>query len=121
MFTDYPVSLAWITTLLSAGKLDCEPALDLYVRCDQNVDVNLKSVYAMRLYYKQLGLHNFCLRVERSIRKRQSSFKRLDGVEDRDSGYNELKDRYQFLVLGGRRRTGKSRFASSRTLPEGTS
>ena len=118
MFTDYPVSPAWITTLLAAGKLDWEPALDLYVRCAQNVEYNLKSVQAMRQYYKQQEMYNLRLRVEKSIRQKQSPFKRLEAVEEWDREYDEVKDRYKFLVLDGRSRTGKSRFAASRTLPE---
>ena len=42
----------------------------------------------------------------------------LAEIELWDRQYDEVKDRYKFLVLDGKSRAGKNRFAASRVLPE---
>ena len=43
---------------------------------------------------------------------------KIDEVELWDRQYDEVKGRYKFLVLDGKRSTSKSRFTANRTLPE---
>ena len=43
---------------------------------------------------------------------------KLDEVELWDRQYDEVKGRCKFRGLDGKSRTGKSRFAANRTLPE---
>lgn len=118
MFADYPVSPAWITSLLAARKLDWDTAEHLYVQSVQNVEHNLKGVQIMKQYHKLQEIKEKRLRLERVIRGSQRPFKRIEDVEVWDRQYDEVKDRYKFLVLDGKSRTGKSRFAANRTSPE---
>ena len=48
----------------------------------------------------------------------QRKFKTIAAVEEWDRQYLKMLHRYKFLVLDGRSRTGKSRFAAERTTPE---
>ena len=117
-FDDYNVSPAWITTLLAANKLDLDTAADMYVRCIQNVEHNIKALDTVRQHRRAQHIRTERLKIEHLIRAKQRPFRRIPLVEEWDQQYNEVLDRYKFLVLDGRSRTGKSRFAANRTSPE---
>ena len=118
MFVDYPVSPAWITSLLAAEKLTYQTAADLFVRCVVNVDHNLKALETLARYNRVKMIAEKRLHLERLLRSTQRPFKTIAMVEKWDQQYTELMDRYKFLVLDGKSRTGKSRFAANRTTPE---
>jgi len=118
MFEDFCVSPAWVTSLLAAGKLELNTAADLYVKCVANVDHNLKAVETLKQYRRVKDISAQRLRMEHLIRETQRPFRKIKEVEEWDAQYLELQDRYKFLVLDGKSRTGKSRFAASRTSPE---
>ena len=112
------MSPAWVTSLLAAGKLELNTAADLYVKCVANVDHNLKAVETLKQYRRVKDISAQRLRMEHLIRETQRPFRKIKEVEEWDAQYLELQDRYKFLVLDGKSRTGKSRFAASRTSPE---
>ena len=113
VFVDYMVTPGWITQLLASKKISLETAQDLYVECVQYVDNNLKAIELTRQHRIKKAIESGRLEVELELRRCQRPFKVLPLVEEWKQQYNDLRDRYKFLVLDGPSRTGKSRFAAS--------
>ena len=115
MFTDYGVSPSWVTSLMSARKLDWSVAESLFVGCVAHVDANLKAVQICKQYYYQKEIQEERLKVEKIIRGQQRPFRKIDAVDKWLEQYKVLKDRYVFLCLDGKSQTGKTRFAANLT------
>ena len=113
MFVDYTVAPGWVTQMLSAKKISLDVAQDLFVSCVGYVEPNLKALEVIRQHRQRKLIDSERMAVEHEIRRGQRPFKVVPQVEQWKEQYNDLRDRYKFLVLDGPSRTGKSRFAGS--------
>jgi len=117
-FVDYAVTDRWITSLYSAEKITEDTARRLYAQCVQGASVNIRNLDYVASVLRNYRETKDRLRIEMAIRSQQQPFRQLPEVQQWLSQYDQVKDRYKFLVLDGPSRVGKTRYTVSLTSPE---
>ena len=113
---DYQVKPDWVIRLYSAGKVSREVAQQHLVA----------QVTDAKKYIQDLTYHQQCMAqtFEQEERDRLLSLivakakpqRSLPEVDEWEKQYDEVKDRYKFLVLGGASGVGKTRFVQGRLV-----
>ena len=118
MFHDYCPQASWITNMAVIKKITLKTAENLYVQCLGQAKQNVEQIRFVTSFLVQQKREAQRLKIENQIRGQQKPFKHIDAVTTWLEQYNEIRDRYLFLVLDGDSMYGKSRFAASLTTAE---
>ena len=110
---DFPVSPTWVMGLLSAGKLSCDVARHHITMNIQGAPRFLQEIAVHEQAAKQQEVLEYHRAVAEKLRKTQRPWRKLPQVEEWLKQYEEVKERYQFLVLDGPSRMGKTCYARS--------
>ena len=118
MFEDYSPPTTWITGMVVAAKMEVKCAEKLYAMCVVSAKHNIETLRYVQSSVVEQRRAEERLRVEHQIRATQRPFKTIEAVTTWLKQYEEIRDRYLFLVLDGESMYGKSRFAANLTMPE---
>ena len=118
MFHDYAPQASWVTSMVGSMKIDAQVAESLYAKCITDAKRNIETLRYVQSFLKQRAREEERLRIENTIRAGQKPFKKIEAVDKWLEQYEEIRDRYLFLVLDGDSQYGKSRFAASLTTAE---
>ena len=112
-WSDYPVRDIWITNLYAANKISYQTARQGYVNTVHRVGYNLNSLDMVHKEKQTRLLQEKVLRIEKEIRASFRPWKRIDVVLAWQAQYESLLPRYDFLVLDGDSKFGKTWYALS--------
>ena len=113
-FRDYPVQGQWVMSLLQAGKVTAADARQLIFRVAHGVTRLLADLDVVERELEVTRVRAAQQAVQEALAPRLHSWRSLPPVEAWDASYAELKERYEFLVLDGPSRMGKTAFARSK-------
>ena len=113
-FTGYPVQTPWVLTLLQGEKISFQLARELVLKCVSGATRALAEIRVTEEARKQVGIARAQEEAQRNLLRERRPWRRIPLVEEWRSQYEELLDRYKFLVLEGPSALGKTVFA--RTL-----
>ena len=117
-FTGYPVNVAWILTLLQAGKIATSVARELACKCVAGASRALAEIAVVEQAAEKQVVEQMRTEALKFLETSRKSWRRLPSVDAWLEQYGVVQDRYKFLVLEGPSGVGKTVFA--RTLvPEG--
>ena len=113
-FRDYPVQGQWVMSLFQAGKISAAQARQLIYRVAHGVTRLLAD---LDMVDREMD-HARVLEAQRSALEQLATARKpwrsIEAVEAWDACYGELKERYEFLVLDGPSRMGKTAFGRSK-------
>jgi hypothetical protein len=117
-FKDYVVNERWVTTLLVAQKITPQTAHHMYLLACSSAQMNVRNLEFITRQEQERQEQAERLAMEVIIREKQLPFRQIPEVEEWLQHYDDIKDRYKFLVLDGPSQMGKTRFAASLTSVE---
>ena len=117
-FKDYVVNERWITTLLVAQKITTQTAHAMYLLACSSAQMNIRNLDFITRQEQERQEQIERLAMEVLIRDKQMPFRKIREVEEWLQHYDDIQDRYKFLVLDGPSQMGKTRFAASLTSVE---
>ena len=112
-FKDYVVNERWITTLLVAQKITPQTAHHMYLLACSLAQMNIRNLEFITRQEQERQEQIERLAMEVIIREKQMPFRKIREVEEWFQHYEDIQDRYKFLVLDGPSQMGKTRFAAS--------
>ena len=110
-FHDYLVSGEWLFNLLQADKIDIDVAKQEIVKSAKNLPRLLQSLEKLDSERKRLKVGQIAADVDAHLRSEARPFVVLPQVTAWLLHFTFIQSRYQFLVLDGPSRTGKTQFA----------
>ena len=113
-FTGYPVSATWILNMLQGGKITPLVAKDLVLRTVSGATRALAEIRLAEEAGQQAAIMRAQDEARRGLQRTRKPWRRIPLVEKWLEQYEELHDRYRFLVLEGPSSVGKTVYA--RTL-----
>ena len=117
-FKDYMINERWITTLLVAKKITPQTAHHMYLLACSSAQINIRNLDFITRQEQERQEDIERLAMEVLIREKQLPFRKIPEVEEWLQQYDDIQDRYKFLVLDGPSQMGKTRFAASLTSVE---
>ena len=109
----YVVKSQWIVDMIATDKIDIDQAEEClaYYVC---LTPQLQAMYTLtRNKLKTIKKREYRAERARILESRKRPFKEIDGIAEWKVQYNQVEDRYHFLVLFGPSRTGKTQLAKS--------
>ena len=118
MHIDYPVIPLWICSLLSSQHINGRTAKSHFAKAVFAAKLNIENVTAAEKYNAHETMMLEKLVVDNSLRLTQRAFRSIPEVTAWLGSFDDLKDRYKFLVLDGASGLGKTRLAANMTTAE---
>ncbi len=118
MHIDYPVNPMWICRLLSSKHISGQTAKSHFAKAVFAAKLNIDNVTAAEKYNAHETMMLEKLVVDNSLRLTQRAFRSIPEVTAWLGSFDDLKDRYKFLVLDGASGLGKTRLAANMTTAE---
>ena len=112
-FRDYPVQGTWVMSLLQAEKISLDTARDLVHRVASGVSRLLVDLDILERQTENARVLREQRAVQASISASLRPWRSIAPVDEWISSFDTLQERYQFLVLDGPSRMGKTAFARS--------
>ena len=117
-FRDYPVQGQWVMSLFQAGKIAASTARALVYKVAHGVTRLLADLDAVERWQEEERVEAARVEALAYLATRRCKFRSLPLVEAWDTQFQEVKDRYLFLVLDGPSRMGKTAYGRSK-CPKG--
>ena len=112
-WVDYPVRDSWITNLYASGKISYQTARQGYINTVHRVVYNLNALEVVHAEKQNKVLQEKVMRIEQEIRATFRPWRTIDAVLGWQAQYAALHPRYDFLVLDGDSKFGKTWYALS--------
>ena len=112
-WVDYPVRDVWITNLYASGKISYQTARQGYINTVHRVGYNLNALDMVHNDRQHKLLVEKVMRIEKEIRATFRPWKIIVVVVAWQEQYATLRTRYDFLVLDGDSKFGKTWYALS--------
>jgi hypothetical protein len=112
-WVDYPVRDTWITNLYASGKISYQTARQGYINTVHRVAYNLSALEIVHNEKQNRVLLEKVMRIEQEIRATFRPWKTIDVVLAWQAQYASLLPRYDFLILDGDSKFGKTWYALS--------
>ena len=116
-FVGFPVLIAWVTTLVSAGKLRVGAARTLAARCVTGCARVLQELAAFEQVDQRQRLEQYRRGVDAALSASHKAFVVPGAVREWLRSFDVVEHRYRFLVLDGASRLGKTVFARTLCSP----
>lgn len=116
-FVGFPVLIAWVTALVSAGKLRVDAARQLAARCITGCSRVLQELSAYEQVDQRARLEDYRRRVDAELASCHKAFVVPEAVREWLRSFDAVEHRYRFLVLDGASRLGKTVFARTLCTP----
>ena len=118
LWTDITVRPPMILQLFVQAKLSFATARELFLRAGFSAEQNVKNLEYIALERRKKDLVKLVLEVELQLRSKMLPPLTIEIVQrEWEPQYDEIKDRYKFLVLEGDSCKGKTRWARLRGEP----
>lgn len=118
LFTDFPVSALSVFNAVQSRKMLLQTAHDLMCRIPKGIDRNLEQLARYRSEQGNLAVERVMAWRARNGHEHRAAWRYNYSVMQWMSQYSVVLDRYQFLVLDGPSRMGKTGFARSLVPPD---
>jgi hypothetical protein len=118
MFRQYPVLAQWVVSLLSASKITPGLARQLVGLCVQGSTRILADIQTYEVAEQAQRLYMYKEGVARTLQARERPFNWPPLVVAWFNTFTETRHRYQFLILDGASRMGKTCFARTLKPPD---
>jgi hypothetical protein len=115
MFHDFSVNPRWVTKWLQLGKIKWDTAEKHYVYCTANCSGNLKNLTCFTNKMKEFSMVERKQHIQSVLLSEQKPFQTDPEMDSKVAAFlaqfQAPRSRCSFLVLTGKSRTGKTRFA----------
>lgn len=116
-FRDFPVQGQWVMSLLQAGKIEASVARELVYKVAHGVSRLLADLDIIERRREECRVTVARSSAVAGLAARLRTFRVIPEVEKWDKQYEELRERYNFLVLEGPSKTGKTAYGRSKCPP----
>ena len=117
MFHDYVVKTTWITRMLTK-KLTYTSAMRLYAHSSFQAKALMENVMFLQKYQAKQDMIDEQIAIDKRWRETACGFRHIAKVESWLEAFTVFRDRYDFLVMDGPSKMGKTRFVASMCFPE---
>ena len=118
LFTDFPISAQCVFNGVQAGKILVQTAHELLCRIPRSIDRNLEQLARYRTEQGNLAVERVMAWRRHNGHEHRAAWRYNYTVLQWMAQYSVVLDRYQFLVLDGPSRMGKTGFARSLVQPD---
>ncbi len=112
-FKDYLVNTNWVMHLLQSKKLDLDEAKSLVSKCVSGAHRTLQDLNLLETRLEQEALAKEKSTIQEQLAKSLLTWRTYPQVHEWQQQFFQILHRYQFLVLNGPSRLGKTVFARS--------
>ena len=115
-FKNYLVNSDWAANLWQQGKVSAATARAVIVQCKKNVPYLLTNFDRVQKEMTRTSLEDTVTKTLQSLEQKMQPCRRIPEVEAWEQTFTQVQFRYNFLVLDGPSKMGKTLFCRSRSL-----